>query len=92
MKKSLIGGAIIAFAAWFILKNKSTDAASPAAWGLKQRAGGGLDSLRGRAKQAVGNATGDDSMAAEGLVNQALGAVRTGVGKAASAVTDVLHS
>ena len=45
------------------------------AWGTKQRLGGTGSSLLGKAKEGVGDLTGDDSLAGEGLLDQAASAI-----------------
>jgi uncharacterized protein YjbJ (UPF0337 family) len=42
-------------------------------------------------KEGFGRATGDDDLAGEGLVDQAVGAVKDGAGKAAQAVGETIH-
>lgn len=55
-------------------------------WGAKQRVQGAGGSLVGKAKEAFGNATGDDDTAASGVADQVTGSVRDVAGKAANAV------
>lgn len=47
-----------------------------------------FDQIKGKAKEAVGNLTGDKSTDAEGQVDQAKGTVRGGVGDAKDMVND----
>lgn len=61
------------------------------AWGSKQRVTGTGGSLLGKAKQGVGDLTGDDQLATEGAVDQAVGTVKDAAGQAAHAVSDTLH-
>lgn len=60
-------------------------------WGSKQRLTGTGGSLLGKAKEGVGNLTGDDKLAGEGLVDQAVGTVKDTAGKAAHAVGDTIR-
>ena len=66
-------------------------AANTALWGSKQRIKGKGGSLLGKAKEGVGRATGNDSLAGEGLVDQAVGAVKDTAGDAAHAVSETIH-
>ncbi len=52
---------------------------------------GTADDLKGRAKEAGGAITGDDSLKDEGKVDQATGTVKDKVGDAADKVKDVLN-
>ena len=84
MKKILFGCVAMSFVAWLIIREQSNEVASHSMWGAKQQAGGGIDKLKGKAKEVLGDSIGDDSMSTEGMVDQALGAVRAGVGKVVS--------
>ena len=61
------------------------------AWGSKQRVTGTGGSLLGRAKQGVGDLTGNDRLAGEGVVDETVGTVKDAAGQAAHAVSDTLH-
>ena len=61
------------------------------AWGSKQRVTGTGGSLLGKAKQGVGNLTGDDQLAGEGVIDETVGTVKDAAGQAAHAVSDTLH-
>jgi uncharacterized protein YjbJ (UPF0337 family) len=52
---------------------------------------GTADDLKGRAKEAAGDLTNDDSLKNEGKVDRASGSVKDKVGDAADKVKDVLH-
>ena len=52
---------------------------------------GTTDDLKGRAKEAGGALTGDDSLKNEGKVDQAAGTVKDKVGDAADSVKDALR-
>jgi uncharacterized protein YjbJ (UPF0337 family) len=68
------------------------DAADKTAfWGSKQRVKGTGGSLVGKAKEGFGRATGNDDLAGEGLVDQAVGTVKDTAGKAANAVGKTIH-
>ena len=88
MKNTVIVCATIGFIAWLLLREQP-ESFSTSGWGTKQKLSGAFDSLSGTGKQAVGKMTGDDSMRAEGLVDEAIGAVKRGVGKAVDAAKDV---
>ena len=67
----------------------ATDSVS--GWGTKQRVKGTGGSVLGKAKEGLGNLTGDDTLAGEGLVDQVTGAVKDTAGQAAHAVSDTIH-
>lgn len=52
---------------------------------------GTTDDLKGRAKEAAGDLTNDDSLKNEGKVDRASGAVKDKVGDAADKVKDALR-
>ena len=52
---------------------------------------GKVDRLKGNIKEAVGNATNDESLRDEGVADQAAGNVEEGFGKARRKVGDALH-
>ena len=99
----IIAGITIGAAVAFVLGNAPTpnyatgdpdveDAArKTSAGGTGKRIGGTGDSLLGKAKQGFGNATGNDQLAGEGLVDQAAGTVKDVAGQAAHAVSDTLR-
>ncbi len=99
----IIAGVTLGAAVTFVLTNAPQpayatgdpdveDAARKASvWGSKQRLGGTGNSLVGKAKEGIGNATGDDSLAGEGLVDQAAGAVKDAAGQVAHGVSDTLR-
>jgi uncharacterized protein YjbJ (UPF0337 family) len=60
-------------------------------WGSKQRLAGTGGGLAGQLKEGAGKLTGDDQLAAEGVVDQVAGAVRDTVGEAAQAAGQSLH-
>ena len=90
MKNTVIVCATIGFIAWLLLREQP-EGTSTTSWGAKQKLSGTFDSLSGSGKQAVGKMTGDNSMRAEGLVDEAMGAVKRGVGKAVDAAQDVAY-
>jgi uncharacterized protein YjbJ (UPF0337 family) len=49
---------------------------------------GGAEKLGGKVKEAIGNATGNDKLAAEGQGDQIKGGVRQTVGQAKDVVSD----
>ena len=51
----------------------------------------GADDLKGRAKEAAGDLTGDKDLQREGKVDQAADEVKGRVGDAVNKVKDVLH-
>jgi uncharacterized protein YjbJ (UPF0337 family) len=52
---------------------------------------GKVDRLKGKAKQAVGEATKDQRLHDEGVADEAAGAVEEGFGKARRKVGEALH-
>ena len=57
----------------------------------KDELNGKVDKLKGKAKQAVGNATDDQRLHDEGVADEAAGSVEEGFGKARRKVGDALH-
>ena len=57
----------------------------------KDELDGKVDQLKGRVKQAVGNAAGDQQLHDEGVVDEAAGNVEEGFGKARRKVSEALH-
>ena len=49
-----------------------------------------MDELKGRAKEAAGDLTDDDSLKTEGKVDQAEGKVKEGVDRVSDAVKDAM--
>ena len=60
-------------------------------WGSKQRLKGTGGDVLGKVKEGFGRATGDDKLAGEGMVDQAVGSVKDVAGQAAHAVEDTIH-
>ena len=60
-------------------------------WGSKQRIKGAGSSLMGKVKHGLGRATGNDSLAGKGLVDQAAGSISDAVGATAQAAGRTLH-
>lgn len=68
------------------------DAASSAAsWGTKQRVTGAGADILGRAKEGLGNLTGNPNLADEGTADRIAGTVKQGVGNLAEAAGQTLH-
>ena len=57
----------------------------------KDELNGNVDKLKGKVKQAVGNATDDPALHDEGVADEAAGSVQAGFGKARRKVGDALH-
>ncbi len=96
----VIAGVAVGAAVYFIVNQPAPSYASgdveSAAdktdlWGGKQRLKGTGGSLVGKAKEAFGNATGNDDLAAEGTGDQMVGDVKDAVGKVANAASDTLR-
>ncbi len=96
----LIAGIAIGAAVYFIKNQPAPSYASGDVeraadktdlWGSKQRLKGTGGSLLGKAKEAVGNVTGDDELAAEGTGDEIVGEVKDAVGKVANAASDTIH-
>lgn len=60
-------------------------------WGTKQRLKGTGGGALGKVKEGFGRATGDDELAGEGMVDQAVGTVKDAAGQAAHAVEGTIH-
>jgi uncharacterized protein YjbJ (UPF0337 family) len=57
----------------------------------EQKAGGMMDELKGKVKQAVGDMKDDDQLHAEGEGDEAKGRVKQAVGDVRKAADDLLH-
>ena len=60
-------------------------------WGNKQRVSGAGNTVLGQVKQGIGEATGNDKLAGDGLLDQAKGAVKSAAGQAAHAAVDAFQ-
>jgi uncharacterized protein YjbJ (UPF0337 family) len=60
-------------------------------WGSKQRVSGAGNRLKGRIKEGLGRAIGDDELVGEGAGHQVVGAVKDAAGKVAQAAGQTLH-
>ena len=96
----LIAGVAIGAAAYFVLNQPAPSYASgdveraadkTDVWGGKQRLKGTGGSLLGKAKETIGNATGNDDLAAEGTGDQVVGELKDAAGKVANAASDTLR-
>lgn len=56
----------------------------------KDEVEGAAKEVRGNVKDAIGKATGDDKLRADGMADKAEGKIQKGVGKAKEAVRDAL--
>jgi uncharacterized protein YjbJ (UPF0337 family) len=61
------------------------------AWGSKNRITGTGTNLGGKLKEGLGNLTGNDDLANEGLVDQVAGKVKDAAGSVAQAAGQTLH-
>ncbi|HVG26304.1 MAG TPA: CsbD family protein [Acidobacteriaceae bacterium] len=66
-------------------------AGSAAGWGTRQSASGVGNNVLGRVKEGLGNLTGNDRLANEGLGDQVAGSAQQTVGKFAQAAGQTLH-
>jgi uncharacterized protein YjbJ (UPF0337 family) len=55
---------------------------------MEQQVKGAWDKTKGKMKEAAGDLTGNDSLAAEGEVDQVKGSVRSGIGRAGERLSD----
>ncbi len=60
-------------------------------WGRKQRVAGAGKYAAGKLKEGIGKVVGDDTLVAEGVVDQVEGAMQHTAGEAASSVGKVIH-
>lgn len=81
-----MGSAVVGAAIWLLAK--AGQEGSLSGLGSKLQTSGTLEDWKGRAKQFVGDAAGSGSATAEGTADRVTGAIRTGVGKVASALVD----
>ena len=96
----VLGTAALGLAIYLVLNAPETEASSSEVdqfgnranrWGDRQRLGGTGNSVAGSLKKAVGDLTGSDDLSTEGTFDQAKGAVKDTLGKAAEAAGDTLH-
>jgi uncharacterized protein YjbJ (UPF0337 family) len=71
--------------------NVEDAARSTSNWGTKTRLRGAGGKFVGKAKQAVGNLTGDDQLTGEGIGDQIAGGVAKAAGQVAQAAGETLH-
>jgi uncharacterized protein YjbJ (UPF0337 family) len=72
-------------------ENIEDAARSAAGWGTRHRVRGAGTEVLGRIKEGVGNLTGSDQLAGEGLGDQVAGAVEETVGNVSEAAGQTLH-
>ena len=60
-------------------------------WGAGQRVSGSGTQVLGKVKQGIGEATGNDKLANEGVFDQAKGMVKDAAGQAAHAAVDAVR-
>ena len=65
--------------------------AKATAWGAGQRVSGSGTQVLGKVKQSLGEATGNDKLANDGVFDQAKGIVKDAAGQAAHAAVDVVR-
>jgi uncharacterized protein YjbJ (UPF0337 family) len=99
----IITGAAVAVAVAYIVLNQPggeyetgdpdvEDVANRTAlWGSKQRLTGTGTGIVGKIKEGVGRATGNDTLAGEGVGDQLVGAVKDTAGKVAQAAGQTIH-
>jgi uncharacterized protein YjbJ (UPF0337 family) len=61
------------------------------AWGSKNRITGTGTNLGGKLKEGIGNLTGNDDLAKEGVVDQVTGTLKDAAGSVAQAAGQTLH-
>ncbi len=91
MKKTIFACLGVGLAAWLLGRRRSANS-SVSRWAAGKRIAGRLDQVKGAGKETVGKLTGNSLLHAEGLVEEALGAVKHGVGKAVGAAHDAVKS
>ena len=91
MKKTIFACLGISFAVWLLVRQRSADI-SLSRWAAGKRITGRFDQLKGVGKETVGKLTGNTVLRAEGIVDEALGTVKHGVGKAVAAAQDAITS
>ncbi len=62
-----------------------------ARWGSKNRIAGTGSSIAGKIKEGVGNLTGNDDLANQGVVDQVSGSLKDAAGSVAQAAGQTLH-
>ncbi|MGC1968600.1 MAG: CsbD family protein [Candidatus Acidiferrales bacterium] len=58
---------------------------------MRQRVTGAGSRLAGKLKEGVGRMTGDDSLAGDGIVDQASGVAKNAAGNVAQALGETIH-
>jgi uncharacterized protein YjbJ (UPF0337 family) len=98
----IIAGVGVGLIAYFVLNQPGPQFATgnddiedaavrTANWGSKQRIKGTGGGLVGKLKEGVGRAVGDEELAGEGALDQAVGAVQDTAGQGAHLVADTIH-
>jgi uncharacterized protein YjbJ (UPF0337 family) len=62
-----------------------------AGWGAKQRVSGAGTGVMGKLKEGLGNLTGNDELAGEGIGDQVAGGLKKAAGEVAQAAGQTLH-
>lgn len=89
--KVLTSTALVSLGAWILSRMVSgnlKELASP----TDLPSGGAVDKIKDAVVRKAGHAFGDETLASEELVDQAIGAVKAGAGRATTALTDAAHS
>jgi uncharacterized protein YjbJ (UPF0337 family) len=98
----MVAGAGLGFAAYVLLTrsdleyatglgNTANAARRVFGWGTRQRVSGAGGQLSGRLKEGAGRIIGDDSLAGEGIADQATGQAKDAAGSIAQAVGQTIH-
>ena len=98
----IVAGVGLGLAAYFVLNQPGLqyaggdddveDAADRTAlWGSKQRVAGAGGGLSGKLKEGLGRVAGNDNLEAEGVTDQAVGAVKDAAGQVAQVAGHALH-
>lgn len=60
-------------------------------WGSKKRLSGAGSNVAGKVKEGFGRVMGDDDLAADGAADQAVGSVKSAIGRVAQAAGETIH-
>ena len=91
MKKTMLACFGISFAVWLLIRRQSATS-SISRWAISKKVGGRVDQVKGAGKSTFGKLTGNTALRAEGIVDETLGTVKHGVGRAVAAAHEAVTS
>ncbi len=91
MKKTIFACFGISLAAWLLVFQRSAGS-SVWRWATGKRIAGRVDQVKGVGKETVGKLTGNTPLRAAGVLDEALGTVKHGLGKAVAETHEAITS